>query len=372
MTIAEITASALEAEIRGGEPIVVLDIRDRDDFAGWRLPTEAAMLVNIPAADLARDPRAAVATLPAMPIRVICTRGRTSLAATRTLRDAGIDAATVTGGMIAWSRLLVADEVDIGAPTRVVQLRREARGCLSYLVASDGEALVVDPAPNVEPYLAEAARLGVQITRILDTHVHADHLSGMRDLAAATGATMHLPEAALARGVRYPGATPVRDGDRLQVGVADLKVVALPGHTSDMTGVVVDGRAIIAGDSLLADSVARPDLESGDEGMYESAKVLQRTVHDRVLVLGDDAILLPCHYGGGRRVGPIAPTLGEVRAATPLLAIEDPDTFAATTIAAMPPRPARYLDIIAANLDGADTTEAAGLEVGANNCAATR
>jgi glyoxylase-like metal-dependent hydrolase (beta-lactamase superfamily II) len=303
---------------------------------------------------------------------VICARGRASAAAAAALATAGIEATNVAGGMVAWSRLLVAQEVPIGTPTTVVQLRREARGCLSYLVVSDGEALVVDPAPNVAAYVAEADRLDVRITRILDTHVHADHLSGMRELAAATGATMHLSDAAMARGVRYRGVFAVRDGAHLPVGRADLKVVALPGHTSDMTGVVVDGRAIVAGDSLLVGSVARPDLEAGDDGMYDAAKVLQATIRDRVLALGDDVILLPCHYAGGRRSEPLAPTLGEVRAATPLLAIEDPDAFAAATLAAMPPRPARYLEIIAANLAGADTMEAAGLEVGANNCAATR
>ena len=371
MAVAEISPVELEGEIAAGAAVVIVDVRRAAEFAAWHLETGTVPLVNRPVESVAADARAAVAGLPAVPIRVICARGRTSLEVVATLESVGIMATNVRGGMIAWSRVLIPDEVAIGTPTTVVQLRREARGCHSYLVASDGEALVVDPAPGIEPYLEEAARRGARITRVLDTHVHADHLSGIRDLARAAGATMHLPAAALTRGVRYPGVAPVVDGDRLAVGTADVRLLALPGHTSDMTGVVVDGRAIIAGDSLFADSVARPDLEAGDAGMVEAAMVLHRTIHVVLLRFPDDTILLPCHYAGGRRHGAVAPTLGEVRRASPLLAIADPAGFAAAVIAAMPPRPSRYLDIIAVNL-GREVPDPASLEVGANNCAATR
>ena len=117
--------------------------------------------------------------------------------------------------MIGWSRVLQRDEIPLGGPITVVQFRREARGCLSYLLLAEGEPLVVDPAPGIQPYLDEATRRGARIT-LLDTHVHADHLSGARELARRARATLHLSRVAFARGVRYTSQVePVDDGDPL-------------------------------------------------------------------------------------------------------------------------------------------------------------
>jgi glyoxylase-like metal-dependent hydrolase (beta-lactamase superfamily II) len=287
------------------------------------------------------------------------------------LQARGRASTSVEGGLIGWSRVLQAGEVALAGPFTVVQFRREARGCLSYLVVAGNEALVVDPAPDVESYLAEAARRGARIVRVLDTHVHADHLSGARELAARSGATLHLSKGALARGVRYADdVVPVADGDRLSLGRQELRIVGLPGHTSDMTGVALGETALIGGDSLFADSVARPDLESGDEGAADAARELHRTLHERVGPLPDEMLLLPCHYPGGRLDGPLAPTLGEVRRTVPELTL-DAEAFVERVLAAMPPRPANYLDVIAVNL-GIERLDdgAARLEVGANNCAA--
>jgi glyoxylase-like metal-dependent hydrolase (beta-lactamase superfamily II) len=371
-TRTEVTAAELEVEIRTGAPITILDVRDRATFDEWHIEPVGATLINVPLAQLERDPGlVAAAAREPQTLRVLCTRGRTSGTATGLLRNAGVDAMSVAGGMIAWSRLLAADVVPVPSAATIVQFRREARGCLSYLVASGGEALVVDPAPDVEAYVDEAARRRARIMHVLDTHVHADHLSGLRPLAAATGAQMHLSTGALARGAAAAGVVTVRDGDRIRLGDADVRVIGLPGHTTDNVGVVVDGVAVIAGDSLFVDSVARPDLEVGDAGAADAARLLHRTLHERLLPLGDDVMLLPCHYGGGRRSAPVVATLGEVRAATPLVDL-DADAFATEVLAAMPPRPQNYLEIIAANLTPTgDDDDVAGLEVGANNCAAT-
>ncbi|MGN6379573.1 MAG: MBL fold metallo-hydrolase, partial [Gaiellales bacterium] len=165
---------------------------------------------------------------------------------------------------------------------------------------------------------------------------------------------------------------PVEDGRRLELGSADVRVVALPGHTSDMTGLLVDGAALIGGDSLFADAVARPDLEAGDAGAAEAARQLHRTLHACVLSLPADTTLLPCHYPGGRLGGPVAPTLAEVRRAMPQLDAGE-DEFVRFLLDSMPPRPANYEQIIAANLGaGPDAETAARLEVGANNCAVSR
>ena len=180
--------------------------------------------------------------------------------------------------------------------------------------------------------------------------------------------TLRLPAGTLERGIAYADRVePLHDGDLVELGDVGVRAIALPGHTSDMTGLLVVGRALVAGDSLFADGIARPDLQQGDpEGARAMARTLHATLHDRVLALGDDVVLLPCHTHPGVNAGAIAPRLADVPAAVDMLAIADPDEFAETLLSGMPPRPANYEAIIAINagrqpFDG-------DLETGGNSC----
>lgn len=369
MELPQIDPSTLEREIRAGTASVVLDVRSEEDFAAWHLDTGSVPLRQRHWQQIVDDPAGVAGwQVAGQPIRVICARGISSEKVVRALIDHGIDATSVRGGMIGWSRLLSHDEVPDVPGVHVEQFRREARGCLSYVVSADGEALVVDPAPDVELYLDFARSKGLTITHVLDTHVHADHLSGLRQLHAATGAATHVSRAAIDRGFVLDGVEALVDGDRIAVGSADVRVISLPGHTSDNIGVMVSGRALIAGDSLFTDSVARPDLEVGDAGAAGAAGQLYRTVHERILSLDPATRLLPCHYPGGRVDGPIAPTLREVSETVGLLGLSEAQ-FVEQSITAMPPRPANYLEIIAVNLGSETSGDVAGLEIGANNCA---
>jgi len=252
-----------------------------------------------------------------------------------------------------------------------VQFRREARGCLSYLVVAGREALVVDPGPDVQPYLNEAEARGAGIVRVFDTHIHADHLSGARELAERTGATLSLSPASLARGVSYADRVDtLADGDVFDLGGETVRAVALPGHTSDMTGLLLGHVALIGGDSLFADSVARPDLEAGDEGADEGARQLHHTLHAKIDPLPGSTLLLPCHYAGGRLDGPLAVPLADVRRDVPELGLGE-EAFVERILGQMPPKPANFVAIIGVNLgDEIAADDAARLEIGANNCAA--
>jgi glyoxylase-like metal-dependent hydrolase (beta-lactamase superfamily II)/rhodanese-related sulfurtransferase len=370
--VAELEPAAFEDELRHDDDVVVVDTRSHADFARWHVSPGRSRVINVPEAELIAHPEAALADIPpAARLRIICNAGNASRRAAAALEQRPNEVRSVRGGLIGWSRVLQHAEIPLAGPIGVVQFRREARGCLSYLLLVGDEALVVDPAPDVQPYLDEAARRGALISRVLDTHVHADHLSGARELARRTGATLHLSRAALARGVRYAAQVEaVDDGDRLAIGDETVTVVALPGHTSDMIGIQLAQDALIGGDSLFADSVARPDLERGDEGASDAARLLYRTLRGRVAALPDSMLLLPSHYAGGRLDAPLAPTLGAVRDRVPELALDE-DAFAEQVLGAMPPRPANYLAIIAVNLgDEPDDDSAARLEIGANNCAA--
>jgi glyoxylase-like metal-dependent hydrolase (beta-lactamase superfamily II) len=161
--------------------------------------------------------------------------------------------------------------------------------------------------------------------------------------------------------------TPLADGDAIALGDVPVRAVALPGHTTDMTGLLLGERLLVSGDSLFADGIARPDLQQGDpEGARAMGRLLHATLHDRVLALGDDVVLLPGHDHPGVRDGAVAPTLGEVRARVAELSIEDPTAFADALLADMPPRPANYETVIAVNA-GTHPFDPE-LETGGNSC----
>ncbi|HET9104043.1 MAG TPA: MBL fold metallo-hydrolase [Solirubrobacteraceae bacterium] len=359
-----LSAADLADRLASGEAMTILDVRDETN---GEIDAPSATLVHEPASRVLADPARRLNGL-AEPVVVVCNRGRTAEPVAAALGDLSVDALVLQGGIREWIGMLQARPVDLGlAGTEVVQIQRPGRGCLSYLVSSGGEALVVDPAPDAAFYLAQAQRRGARITHVVDTHLHADHLSGARDLARLSGAALHLPAPALERGLTYE-VDPLRDGDVLRVGDVEIRALALPGHTTDMTGLVVAGRALISGDSLFADGFARPDLEKGDpEGAGAMARTLHATIHERILPLGDDLVLLPGHTHAGVSAVAIAPTLAQVREAVPELSIQDAGRFADELVAAMPPRPANYEAVIAVNAGTAPFDPE--LEVGGNSCA---
>lgn len=361
----EITPAQLADRIAAAEPVTLLDVRED---ASWAIEGPSVTHLHKPAAAAMADPHALARDLSG-PVVVICNRGITAERVAQALSAAGADASVLAGGMRGWIGLLRATPVATGVPgLEVLQIQRPGRGCLSYVVAAHGRALVVDPAPDPDAYLAYARELGAEIVAVVDTHLHADHLSGARELARRAAARLHLPAPALDRGVTYTGEVlPLADGDALDIGGIPVRVVALPGHTTDMTGLLVGDRALIGGDSLFADGIARPDLQEGDpEGSRAMARMLYRTLHERVLSLGDDVILLPGHTHPGVRSDAVAPTLGEVRAAVPELAIDDPAAFAEELLADMPPRPANYEAVIAVN--AGQHPYDPDLEAGGNSC----
>lgn len=362
---AEISPAQLADRIAAGEPLTLLDVRDD---AGWSIEGPAVTHLHRPAAAVMADPAQVAAELTG-PAVVVCNRGITAERVAQALGEAGADVAVLAGGMRGWIGLLRAIPVPTGIEgLELLQVQRPGRGCLSYVLAAHGRALVVDPAPDPDAYLAYARELGAEIVAVVDTHLHADHLSGARELSRRAAARLHLPAAALDRGVAYAGEVlPLSDGDALDLGGVSVRVISLPGHTTDMTGLLVGGRLLVGGDSLFADGIARPDLQEGDpEGSRAMGRLLHRTLRERVLALGDDVVLLPGHTHPGVRTEAVAPTLGEVRATVPELAIDDPAAFAEELLADMPPRPANYESVIAVNagLHPYDPD----LETGGNSC----
>jgi len=387
-----ITPAALQRRIDAGEPVHVLDLRNRDEVEAWHLAGRSVTITQKPhnrfvQAQVTDDIDGFVADIDGEgPITVVCARGEASAAVADGLVGAGYDARNLAGGMEAWARLYQAATLAVGRgeataedsttasePTTVVQYRRPASGCLGYMLIADGEAAVVDPLRAfTDRYREDAADHDAEIQWVIDTHVHADHVSGLRALASATGATPVMSRPAVQRGVSYDVET-VTDGDVLSLGDSDIEAVAAPGHTTGMTALAVDG-VLLAGDSLFVESVARPDLERPRDDGAALARDLYWTLTDRFARFPDETVVAPGHHGtstapGGD--GVVTARLGDLRE---LRAFEtDEAAFVDYVTTDVPPRPANFEAIIAINLgrETADDETAFELELGPNNCGAT-
>jgi glyoxylase-like metal-dependent hydrolase (beta-lactamase superfamily II) len=373
-----VAPTELAEQLRTGEPVSVLDVRNRADAEAWPLSGAAVTTVQIPyyrfveadvtdaVDDLAREVCEALAE----PILVVCGRGEASAYVAELLDAEGVDAANLDGGMRGWARVSHTVEIETD-PATVVQYQRPSSGCLSYLVVSGGEALVVDPLRAfADRYVADARDRDADLVAAVDTHVHADHVSGVRDLGAATGADVLLPAGARERGLSFD-ARLVAAGDAIEVGEVALDAVALPGHTTEMLGFRL-GEWLFAGDTVFLESVARPDLEAGDEGAPDAA----RRLHATLSALDDDDRIAPAHFSEAARpddAGAYAARMGDLRERLHALSLSS-DEFVDYVLAEMPPRPANYEEIIAVNLgrESAAADESFELELGPNNCAATR
>lgn len=239
------------------------------------------------------------------------------------------------------------------------QVLNDDLGCASYVVADGGEAVVVDPKWDVEEYLELGRRHGLRITTVVETHVHADHVSGAQQLADATAASIAVPAGAGVEGAEIHLA----DGDAIDVGATSLNVIATPGHRPEHLSFLVAERTqaapalLLSGDSLLVGDVARPDLAANDAGAAEdAARSLFRSLR-RLLELPDLVELWPGHLGGslcggGRLSARPSSTVGYERRTHPMLAIENEELFVRRLLASLPERPPRVERTVELNRRG--------------------
>jgi hydroxyacylglutathione hydrolase len=245
------------------------------------------------------------------------------------------------------------------------EVLNEDLGCASYLIADGGEAAVVDPKWEIEDYLEIAEENGFRISHILETHNHADHVSGRGRLAKATGAKIHISEDA---DVEYEHE-PLADGDTIEVGEARITAVATPGHRPEHTSFLVTDTSraeepwlVLTGDSLFVGDLARPDLaveaEEGGRWIFRSLR--------KLLELEDFVEVRPGHIGGslcggaGMSRKPDS-TIGFERRFNPYLRIEDEGEFVETLTAEQTPQPPNFERIVELNR-GPLITESAPLE----------
>ena len=376
-----VAPEALRDRIDSNENVFVLDARMSSEYEEWHIEGETVESVNVPYFEFLDEeiPEEALEQIPAdRTVTVVCAKGGASEYVAGRLVERGYDVEHLEEGMNGWATIYDAVEVT-GYEGRgtLLQYQRPSSGCLGYLLYDGDEAAVIDPLRAfADRYLEDAADLGVDLVYALNTHIHADHISGVRDLGAE-GVEGVIPAAAVDRGVTYAdGLTTAADGDAFTVGDATIEVVHTPGHTTGMTSYLVDDSFLSTGDGLFVESVARPDLEEGDEGAPDAARQLYETIQERLLPLPEETLVGGAHFSDaaepaadGTYTAPLGALVEEMDALT-----MDEDEFVDLILSDMPPRPANYGEIIATNLgqESVDDEEAFTLELGPNNCAASQ
>jgi glyoxylase-like metal-dependent hydrolase (beta-lactamase superfamily II)/rhodanese-related sulfurtransferase len=366
MTAPTISTEGLRELLERGLPVTVLDVRPPAERAEWSIPGS----VHADAYDALRrgDPAVLADFHPTTGGRVVtvCGAGKTSMLAAERLRARGLDAVSLEGGMRTWSLAWNTAEVPCpGSTAGIVQLRRTGKGCLSYLIGSNGDAAVVDASLEPQIYHRVADEHGWRIRTVLETHVHADHLSRARALAVDTGARLCLPTTDR---VSFEYA-PLKDGATLRVGSAVLGVFHTPGHTPESTCYLLDDRVLFTGDTLFLAAVGRPDLEASAEQARRRARVLHASLQ-RLVALPSETIILPAHTSEPVAFDgqPISATLRQVQERTSLLRAAE-EMFVSQILTRLPPTPPNHHRIVALNEAGTLPDDPTELEAGANRCA---
>ena len=370
--MAEIMTDDLSARLESDdEELFVLDIRHKNDFEDWHIPGST----NIDVYDQLKDePEAATDALSKIPddtdVVTVCAAGVISATVTDKLRQMGYDAKTLVDGMNGWSRVHRSAPVEVGIEGTLVQVARPGKGCLSYVLISDGEAAVVDPSQYSAEYEAILEEYGADLVGVFDTHAHADHVSGGRKLAERHDVPYHLhPDDAT-----NIDATPLADGESFDIGAIGVTIVHTPGHSPGGVTYVVENGALLTGDTLFHESVGRVELgvSAGieDSDIEQNAATLYESLQ-RLLDRPDDTLVLPAHDPRSPKP-PVKARLGEVKTRNADLRRDRAD-FITVLASDVPDHPPNFERVKRANVGQEDVPdeELADLELGPNRCAAS-
>ncbi len=393
------SAADLLARLEHRGKFFILDVRNREEFERVRLEGRTPLpAVNVPYFEMlelggkddmldsviAYMERELASQLPRdQPILAVCAKGDTSDYVAQGLSRLGYASATLKGGMKVWSEHYSARTVVEDADLAIYQISRPARGCLSYIVAGAGKAIVIDALRHLHPYLDLARNLdwvhsrGLEITAVIDTHGHADHISGGTALAAAAGAPYYLhpfdaihPTDVLPATIAYNF---ISDGQAFPIGRHELKALHIPGHTLGLVALRLGDRYLFTGDSIFIRSVARPDLG----GKAEAWAPLHARSLRRLLTLPGGITVLPGHFSTLDEAddsGRFAGTLDDLKKRNEGLQVlqrEGEAGFIRYLLESLPRFNPDYLDIkrVNAGLLKPAEEDAATLELGKNVCA---
>ncbi|MCM3631849.1 MBL fold metallo-hydrolase [Paenibacillus camelliae] len=373
MMLRKWTAADVARKVIENKELFILDVRNADAFEEWKIEGHHFQYLNIPYFELLDGVEEILPQIPTnMDVLVVCAKEGSSIMVAEMLSEAGREVGYLEGGMKAWSMHIEPIKVgELAGGGELYQFVRLGKGCLSYMAISEGEAAIIDAVRFTDVFTTFAEEKGVAIKHVLDTHLHADHISGGRHIASQTGASYYLPPKD-AEEVVFD-YTPLTDGLTIQLGASRIEVGALysPGHTIGSTSFVIDEQYLLTGDILFIDSIGRPDLAGLAEDWVAD---LRETLYSRYRKLADGLIVLPAHFmilDELNNDGTVAKRLGDLFEENHGLNVEDEDVFRSMVTDNLPPQPNAYQEIRQVNMGKITPSheEQTEMEIGPNRCA---
>jgi glyoxylase-like metal-dependent hydrolase (beta-lactamase superfamily II) len=299
------------------------------------------------------------------PVVTVCAGGRMSMIAADILQGRGYDTYSLAGGMkawsLAWNKALLSFE-----NFAIVQLRRTGKGCLSYILTSDKKAIIIDASLPIEIYEEILRAKDWGLSSVMETHIHADHLSRSKQLSDKYAVPLVIP---FQSEVMFDHQE-LHNHQQLHLGGISIQAVTTPGHTLDSTCYLINKQVLLSGDTLFTNAVGRPDLKASTDETRQKATHLYNSLQI-LMTLNDDTIVLPAHsnspaYFDGK---PIKSTIGEIKNTVSLLKLSKAE-FIETILSKLPPTPPNHLIIAERNRSGdLSDINPVDLEAGANRCA---
>ena len=366
---------SLDKRLGNNDGLFLLDVREPNEYAEWHIENS----VNIPLGELAKEE-----TLNYIPkakeIITICPHGNRATDGKYLLQRYGYNVKVLEGGLRAWSTEIeqVHREFQIaGSKVNLVQLRRIGKGCMSYIIESNKEIAVIDPVFPIDNYIHTANKFNATITKIYDTHQHADHISAAKALAEKVNATLYrsVYEQYEDKDNQYPSSSllieKLYDGDIQKIGYIPLKVIHTPGHTLGSLSFIIQDKLLFTGDTLFVDGLGRSDLREEAEKFGEN---LYYTIQQKIMKLPDDILILPAHFERDIKADEIlVSTLGEVKKKSQFLGSNmTKEEFVKKISSKVMTTPPNYREIISINKGErplqSSLYEVFDLEMGPNRC----
>jgi glyoxylase-like metal-dependent hydrolase (beta-lactamase superfamily II)/rhodanese-related sulfurtransferase len=392
-----IKPNELKKKIYQGEDIFILDVRNSEEHKPWKISYDRypdSQLIPI-------DELPSLESLKKIPkdkeIITFCARGNRSMNAAKILSKYGYKVKSIEGGLNGWNTVYDLSLItQKNSPINIWQIRRISKGCISYLICNSltKDALVIDATCEIDSIISNILNENnFKLTKVVDTHLHADHLSGATKLAKKYGSTIYVSSLENYNiknneyGLKFKF---IRDRDTIKIGnEVFLEAVYTPGHTNgsisfkleiitdnflkrnrnedDQIKYGLNKMFVFVGDTIFINGVGRPDLHGKTD---EFAHKLFNTYQQKVLILPDEAIILPSHYSGiFEHEKPIYDTVKSIKQKTNLLSASEND-FVKFINENIPPHPTNYDRIISINkqLIACDKIEQNDIEVGPNAC----
>jgi glyoxylase-like metal-dependent hydrolase (beta-lactamase superfamily II)/rhodanese-related sulfurtransferase len=363
--IKTIDTQKLSNWLKEGKKITILDIRPIAERNEWYIPNSIHIKIyeslksgNVQALDDVQIDNQ-------IPVVTLCAGGNLSKFATEILASKGFDAYSLEGGMKAWNYAYDTAVLEF-ENFKIIQIRRVAKGCLSYIIGSGNKAIVIDASLDPSIYDTIAKTEGWKIDFVTDTHIHAGYVSRTKDLANYSGAK-HLMNSNASVSYSF---TPLEDNELLKIGEIEIKVIHTPGHTWESTSYSIDNKVLLTGDTLFTDGIGRPDLKADEEEAIRKSTALYNSLQ-LINTFPDETLILPAHISQSIVIGQpiIAEKLKKLKKSIPALTFSV-DNFVKSILSKLPVSPLNYLTIAEINKSGdIGNFIVADLEAGANRCA---